>query len=81
MEKTLVDSIVKDLEDAIAMQRDALVRIARRYHPHIQYDDLMQPQDYPDIDQDVHFRFEEGTLYGLERALIIVRRSLKDAEE
>ncbi len=70
--KQLLSTIEKEVE----LQKERMVLVARRSRPYIQYDDLLQPQDFPDIDSDGDFRFEEGTLYGLERAAVLIRRKL-----
>ena len=50
--------------------------IGKRLHPHIVQDDLLQPQDYRELDLNPEFRYEEGLLHGLETALQAIRAEL-----
>lgn len=68
-----VNCLIARLEQEISLQKERMVSAALRCKEGVQYDDLLQPQDFPEIDTDPDFRGEEGELYGLERALVIVR--------
>src|SRR5262249_26963447 len=57
------------LEQMVEAQRKKLLEIAKRLIPHLTGDDILQPQDYPELDTNPEFRYEEGVLVGLETAL------------
>ena len=46
-------------------QRERLAKFARQYIPNITSDDLLQPNDFPLLENHPYFRYEEGILDGL----------------
>lgn len=64
---------LKELELMIEMQKEKLLMLSRRIIPHLTSDDILQPQDYPELEYNPEFRFEEGYLMGLESALCALR--------
>ncbi len=71
---SLSSILISILKEEIQLQKERMVEVAKRKKEYIQYDDLLQPQDFPEIESDGDFRFEEGVLYGFERILIIARK-------
>ena len=72
------DSVEKLLNELICDQKKKLLSIARKFINHITQEDLLQPQDYPELDNDPDFRYEEGVLCGMESALFAIRAELND---
>ncbi len=64
-----------ELEDMVERQREKLLTFARRINPSLTWDDVLQPQDFVELEHNPEFRFEEGVLVGLETALFAVRAS------
>ena len=64
---------LKELEQMIERQKEKLLTLSRRIIPHLTSDDILQPQDYPELEYNPEFRFEEGYLMGLESALCALR--------
>jgi hypothetical protein len=60
----------KTFDEMISMQRSKLFKYAARIVPHITLDDLLQPNDFPALEQHPAFRYEEGVLEGLMAARI-----------
>ncbi len=60
---------VKVLQEMIEMQKRKLLACAQRIVPTVIGDDLMQPQDFIELEMHPEFRYEEGLLAGLESAL------------
>lgn len=56
------------LDDLIAFQKENLLKTARRILPHVTDDDLLQPNDFPELEMHPHFRYEEGVLHGFQAA-------------
>ncbi len=58
------------LDDLIAFQKENLLKTARRILPHVHVtdDDLLQPNDFPELEMHPHFRYEEGVLHGFQAA-------------
>jgi hypothetical protein len=67
-----MNKMVPELEGMCEAQRKKLLQIAARIIPNISAEDLLQPQDYPDLELHPEFRYEEGILAGLETALAMV---------
>ncbi|GEM_PF-1015524 len=66
-------SIDRHLEGMIRMQREKLLKMARRSIPTFTADDLLSPYDFPQLVKDPSFNFEDGLLGGLIQAQISLR--------
>lgn len=55
----------KIFEELISAQRSKLLKYAQRILPQITQDDLLQPNDFPELENHPVFRYEEGVLEGL----------------
>lgn len=56
------------LEERAAMQMQTLVRLAKKILGRDvgwTEEDLLQPQDFPELENSPHFRYEEGILHGI----------------
>lgn len=53
------------LDELIEGQKAKLLKTARRIVPHVTDDDLLQPNDFPELELHPYFRYEEGILDGL----------------
>ncbi len=51
--------------DLIQQQKRRLFLLAREIRPSITEEDLLQPNDFPELEQCPHFRYEEGVLSGM----------------
>lgn len=60
--------IVLLLDELIENQKRHLLKTARRIIPHITDDDVLQPNDFPELELHPHFRYEEGLLHGFQAA-------------
>lgn len=56
------------MQELIEQQRAKLLSCARRIVPHVTSDDILQPNDFPELESHPHFRYEEGILDGLQVA-------------
>lgn len=57
--------IVNALEQLVDLQEKKMLSIAREIYPQIVLDDLWQPNDFPLLENNVYFRYEEGVREGL----------------
>ena len=64
----------------IAQQRQRLLRLAEELVPHITEDDILQPNDFPELEMSPHFRYEEGVLEGLMTAKASFLYALRSGE-
>jgi hypothetical protein len=62
VDKLAVDKLI---EEMAAQQEACLLATARRILPHVTPEDLLQPNDFPELEEHPHFRFEEGLLMGI----------------
>jgi hypothetical protein len=60
-------------EELVAGQRKKLMVCARRIISYITEDDLLQPNDFPELENNPLFRYEEGVLEGLLTAQMALR--------
>jgi hypothetical protein len=52
-------------DDLVILQRNKLLKFAQQVIPNITPDDLLQPNDFPQLEEHPLFRYEEGILEGL----------------
>jgi hypothetical protein len=60
----MVDEIKKLLEELILQQRKTLLREGKRVIPTLIEEDLLQPNDFLELEESPTFRYEEGILAG-----------------
>jgi O-acetylhomoserine/O-acetylserine sulfhydrylase-like pyridoxal-dependent enzyme len=68
-----------ELLEAIRLQKKKLMEAAEQLVPHITEEDLLQPNDFPTLENHPFFRYEEGVLEGLLAALTTFRATRKEA--
>ena len=72
-------SEIERLQELIEAQKKKLMSSAERIIPNITPDDLLQPNDFPELELHPHFRYEEGILDGLQvayTALLALQREV-----
>jgi hypothetical protein len=55
----------KIFEELIAHQQQKLLKLANEIVEGVTEEDLLQPFDYPELENHPHFRYEEGILHGI----------------
>ncbi|MBX9744333.1 MAG: hypothetical protein K2X08_03885 [Chlamydiales bacterium] len=65
---SVVEEHITLMQELIAGQKKKLLSSAERIIPNITLDDLLQPNDFPELELHPHFRYEEGILDGLQVA-------------
>lgn len=65
----------KILEEMIFLQRKKLMRLAQELGVHLTDEDILNPQDYPELLRSSRFNFEDGLLAGLLAAQMALRSS------
>jgi hypothetical protein len=60
--------LLEVLEEMILQQKGKLLECGSAFIPNLTTDDLLQPNDYQELEQNPHFRYEEGILAGLQMA-------------
>jgi hypothetical protein len=54
-------------------QRKQLMGIGRRIVPNLTEEDVLQPNDYPELENNPYFRYEEGVLAGIQTVHMALR--------
>ena len=72
------EAMLKLMQELIDGQKNKLYSSAQRIVPQITQDDLMQPNDFPELEFHPHFRYEEGILDGLQVAYTALLAQTKD---
>lgn len=65
--------------ELIAYQQASLLKIGRRIVPRLTSDDILQPNDFPELENHPSFRYEEGLLAGIFTARAAMRVSFQEA--
>ena len=66
------------LNELIAMQQKKLLACGQKLVPRLTEEDILQPNDYPLLDNNPLFRYEEGVLIGIKSVQSALFALLKD---
>lgn len=55
----------KIFDELIKLQQEKIRQCASSIIPHLTDDDLLQPNDFPELENNPYFRYNEGVLEGL----------------
>jgi hypothetical protein len=61
------------VDEIVAMQKKTLLSLGRRIIPTLTPEDMLQPNDYPDLESHPEFRYEEGLLAGVQTVQTALR--------
>ena len=61
------------IDEMVEMHTKALLKLGRRIVPTLTPEDVLQPNDYPELDGHPEFRYEEGVLAGIQAARMALR--------
>ncbi|MFN0064764.1 MAG: hypothetical protein ACKVOH_00855 [Chlamydiales bacterium] len=59
------EEIVALLDELVALQEKTLLKMGRQFVPTLTEEDVLQPMDYPQLEYNAPFRYEEGLLAGM----------------
>jgi hypothetical protein len=65
-------------DQMIITQQKKLLECARRIIPSVTTDDILQPNDFPELENHPYFRYEEGLLAGLQSAQMAFRAEIRE---
>lgn len=71
---TAIETLICQIE---ARQQSELLASGKRLIPHLTEDDLLQPNDFLELENHPLFRYEEGVLAGI-RTIHMALRALKN---
>ncbi|MCH9632548.1 MAG: hypothetical protein S4CHLAM6_08860 [Chlamydiae bacterium] len=75
------DEIKDLLSELIVGQKKKLLKMGREIVPRLTEEDVLQPNDYPELESNPLFRYEEGVLEGLQTTEMAMLAWLKDRVE
>lgn len=66
------------LDELTEGQKKTLLELGQRIVPNLTEDDIWQPNDFSELENNPHFRYEEGVLAGIlmTKAAIMANRTL-----
>jgi hypothetical protein len=73
--------VEKNFNELIEMQQKRLLACGRRIVPNLTTDDMLQPNDFIELDNNPLFRYEEGVLIGIKTAQMSLRMVQRDQSE
>ncbi|MCH9610496.1 MAG: hypothetical protein S4CHLAM81_01400 [Chlamydiales bacterium] len=53
------------IDELIEQQKKKVLEVGRQFVPNLTEEDVLQPMDYPELENNPHFRYEEGILHGI----------------
>ncbi|MCH9624963.1 MAG: hypothetical protein S4CHLAM123_01250 [Chlamydiales bacterium] len=59
------EEVKKLIDEIIEGQEKKLLKCGRHFVPTLTIEDVLQPNDYPELESNPHFRYEEGVLEGI----------------
>lgn len=71
-------SIDQFLEELIKLQRKKVFELATNLGVRLTQEDILNPQDYPELLRSPRFNFEDGVLAGLLSAQMAIRSKLRE---
>lgn len=69
------------IEELISAQQKTFLETGRSILPSVTLDDLMQPNDFPELEFHPLLRYEEGVLHGLQAAKAALQAHLAEEKE
>ncbi|MCC5832868.1 MAG: hypothetical protein JJU12_07495 [Chlamydiales bacterium] len=60
------DKIMRILDEIVEAQQEKVLRCGRDFIPTLTTEDVLQPNDYPELESNPYFRYEEGVLEGVQ---------------
>lgn len=60
------EEIIQLIDEITALQQEKVLKCGRAFVPTLTSEDAMQPNDYPILENNPHFRYEEGVLEGVQ---------------
>lgn len=75
------DSIERVIDEMISRQKKELLAMGRKIVPTLTPEDILQPNDYPELENDPYFRYEEGILAGVQSVQMALAALKKDRQD
>lgn len=66
VERFVKEKLLIVLNEIKALQKKRLLECGRSFVPHLTEDDILQPNDFAELEENPFFRYEEGVLAGIQ---------------
>ncbi len=76
----IVEVAERLFDQMIEQQRNKVLKLAREAVPHLSPEDVLNPNDFPELKAHPTFEYEDGILAGLVAAQIALRTELRGLE-
>lgn len=70
----LIIKIEELIEEMVKQQRIKVQNVANVINPHVTREDILNPQDFPELKFDHQFNYEDGLLSGIIAVQTAIRR-------
>ena len=81
MDKTLIERFEDLVEEMIQQQKVKVQKVGNMINPRVTREDILNPQDFPELKFDPQFNYEDGLLSGILAVQTAMRREKrKDTE-
>lgn len=80
--KDVFNQILQVVDQIEKKQQEEMLKCATRIIPNLTEDDLLQPNDFLDLEHNPFFRFEEGVLMGVktvQMALLALQKEFSES--
>ena len=74
------DEIDQRLKELVEFHKNQLLKCGCRIIPHLTSEDILQPNDFQELEFNPHFRYEEGLLAGVQTAQMALQALRKECE-
>ncbi len=74
-----MDELKAIFQEMIDLQEKKLLKMGREIIPTLTTEDILQPNDYPELENNPLFRYEEGALEGLKSTQMALFAHLKSS--
>jgi len=74
------NDIETTLVSMIDLQKNLILKLGRRIVPSLTPEDILQPNDYPELENHPEFRYEEGVLAGMQSISMALRALSRENE-
>jgi hypothetical protein len=75
-----MDELKQTIDEMMEVQQHQLLETGRRIVPTLTQEDMLQPNDYTELENHPFFRYEEGILAGIQTVQMALRALEKDFE-
>lgn len=76
-----MNDVLKLVQEIRILQEKKLLKLGQKWVPFLTSDDVLQPNDFPELDLNPHFRYEEGTLHGIQSVEMALQCLFKEKSD